>query len=145
MRIRDLLPDKDSLITRDYWLKRSQLGQPMMTYIPTCLPTLPMEFPISVTALRSVKRGQNSNWRYSSTRNPNLIGLPFGTGEAGSYPVVRMGRRTVDSTVRGFRSPIPRRAEQTIATRPLPQPERIREAAESNGSKCLQQNSGNES
>ena len=26
------------VITRDYWLKRGQLGQPMMTYIPTCLP-----------------------------------------------------------------------------------------------------------
>ena len=31
MRIRDLLPNKDALITRDYWLKRSQLGQPMLT------------------------------------------------------------------------------------------------------------------
>lgn len=38
MRVRDLLPDKDALITRDYWLKRSQLGQPTLTYIPTCLP-----------------------------------------------------------------------------------------------------------
>ncbi|MBN9616216.1 MAG: SLBB domain-containing protein, partial [Acidobacteriales bacterium] len=27
MRIRDLLPNKDALITRDYWLKRSQLGR----------------------------------------------------------------------------------------------------------------------
>ena len=87
MRIRDLLPDKDALITRDYWLKRSQLGQPMMTYIPTCLPTSPYGIPDFRYGIAFGDEGENSNWRYSSTRNPNLIGLPFGTGEAGSYPV----------------------------------------------------------
>src|SRR3984885_14549767 len=49
MRVRDLLPNKDVLITRDYWLKRSQLGQPMLTYIPTCLPATPY----GITNLRS--------------------------------------------------------------------------------------------
>ncbi len=88
MRIRDLLPDKDALITRDYWLKRSQLGQPMMTYIPTCLPTSPYGIPDFRYGIAFGDEGENSNWRYSSTRNPNLIGLPFGAGEGGSYPVV---------------------------------------------------------
>src|SRR5882757_6101565 len=37
MRVHDLFPDKDSLITRDYWLKRGVLGQPVLTYIPTCV------------------------------------------------------------------------------------------------------------
>jgi protein involved in polysaccharide export with SLBB domain len=87
MRIRDLIPDKDALITRDYWLKRSQLGQPMMTYIPTCLPTTPFGIPDLRYGLPFGDEGENANWRYSSTRNPNLIGLPFGSGEAGSYPV----------------------------------------------------------
>ncbi len=45
MRVHDLLPNKDALITREYWLKRSQLGQPMMTYIPTCLPATPYGIP----------------------------------------------------------------------------------------------------
>ena len=86
MRIRDLLPDKDALITRDYWLKRSQLGQPLLTYIPTCLPTTPFGVPGLRYGIPFGDEGENPNWRYSSTRNPNLIGLPFGNNEAGSHP-----------------------------------------------------------
>jgi protein involved in polysaccharide export with SLBB domain len=78
MRIRDLLPDKDALITRDYWLKRGQLGQPVLTYIPTCLPTTPFGIPGLIYGIPVGEEGQNPNWRYSSTRNPNLIGLAFG-------------------------------------------------------------------
>jgi protein involved in polysaccharide export with SLBB domain len=79
MRIRDLLPDKDALITRDYWLKRGQLGQPVLTYIPTCLPTTPFGIPGLIYGIPLGEEGQNPNWRYSSTRNPNLIGLAFGS------------------------------------------------------------------
>jgi protein involved in polysaccharide export with SLBB domain len=86
MHVRDLLPDKDALITRDYWLKRSQLGQPLLTYIPTCLPTTPFGIPGLRYGIPFGEEGENPNWRYSSTRNPNLIGLPFGSGETGSYP-----------------------------------------------------------
>lgn len=35
MRISDLIPDKDSLITRNYWWKRSQLGLPAPEFEPT--------------------------------------------------------------------------------------------------------------
>jgi protein involved in polysaccharide export with SLBB domain len=84
MRVRDLLPDKDALITRDYWLKHSQLGQPMMTYVPTCLPTTPYGIPDLRYGIPFGDEGENPNWRYSSTRNPNLIGLPFGSRETGS-------------------------------------------------------------
>ena len=86
MRIRDLLPDKDALITRDYWLKRSQLGQPLLTYIPICLPATPFGIPGLRYGIPFGDEGENPNWRYSSTRNPNLIGLPFGNNEAGSHP-----------------------------------------------------------
>ncbi|MEO6806323.1 MAG: SLBB domain-containing protein, partial [Edaphobacter sp.] len=85
MRIRDLLPDKDALITRDYWLKRSQLGQPMLTYIPSCLPSTPFGIPGLRYGIPFGDEGENPNWRYSSTRNPYLIGLPFGSGESGSH------------------------------------------------------------
>ena len=34
MRISDLIPDKDSLITRDYWWKRAQLGLPAPEFEP---------------------------------------------------------------------------------------------------------------
>ena len=85
MRIRDLLPDKDALITRDYWLKRSQLGQPTLTYIPTCLPLTPYGVPNLRYGIQVGEEGSNPNWRYSSTRNPNLIGLAFGGEEGSSY------------------------------------------------------------
>jgi protein involved in polysaccharide export with SLBB domain len=86
MRVRDLLPNKDALITREYWLKRSQLGQPVLTYIPTCMPTTPFGIPGLRYGIPFGDEGENPNWRYSSTRNPNLIGLPFGNSEAGSRP-----------------------------------------------------------
>ncbi len=34
MRIRDLIPDKEALLTRDYWQKRNQLGLPMLDSTP---------------------------------------------------------------------------------------------------------------
>lgn len=39
MRVGDLFPDKEALITREYWLKRGQLGQPALTYLPPCPPS----------------------------------------------------------------------------------------------------------
>jgi protein involved in polysaccharide export with SLBB domain len=81
MHVRDLIPDKDALITRDYWLKRSQLGQPTMSYIPTCLPMTPYGIPSLRYGIPVGEEGENPNWRYSSTRNPNLTGMPFGTGD----------------------------------------------------------------
>jgi protein involved in polysaccharide export with SLBB domain len=94
MRVRDLLPDKDALITRDYWLKRSQLGQPTLTYIPTCLPLTPYGIPNLRYGIAVGEEGANPNWRYSSTRNPNLIGLAFGNEEGSSY-------RTPDQDMNG--------------------------------------------
>jgi protein involved in polysaccharide export with SLBB domain len=35
MHVSDLIPDKESLITRNYWWKRSQLGLPIPEYEPT--------------------------------------------------------------------------------------------------------------
>lgn len=35
MRVSDLIPDKDSLITRNYWWKRTQLGLPAPEFEPT--------------------------------------------------------------------------------------------------------------
>jgi protein involved in polysaccharide export with SLBB domain len=91
MRVRDLIPDKDALITRDYWLKRSQLGQPMMTYVPTCLPQTPYGIPDLRYGIPAGEEGEHPNWRYSSTRNPNLVGLPFGHPEGtGSQSPIQM-------------------------------------------------------
>jgi protein involved in polysaccharide export with SLBB domain len=38
MKVGDLFPDREALITRDYWLKRGQLGQPVLSYVPVCPP-----------------------------------------------------------------------------------------------------------
>jgi len=34
MRVRDIIPDKDALLTRDYWLQRSELGLPILDSTP---------------------------------------------------------------------------------------------------------------
>ena len=81
MRVKDLIPDKDSLITRDYWLKRAQLGQPGLTFIPTCAPDTPFGIPSLRYGIPVGEEGDNPNWRYSSTRNTNLFGLVFGNTE----------------------------------------------------------------
>jgi protein involved in polysaccharide export with SLBB domain len=86
MRVKDLIPDKDSLITRDYWLKRAQLGQPGLTFIPTCPPKTPFGIPGLRYGIPVGEEGDNPNWRYSSTRNSNLFGLPFGTSWGSSSP-----------------------------------------------------------
>lgn len=84
MRVLDLIPDKDALITRDYWLKRSQLGQPALSYIPTCPPQTPYGIPDLRYGIPAGEEGEHPNWRYSSTRNSNLIGLVFGGMEGTS-------------------------------------------------------------
>lgn len=73
MRVKDLLPSKDALITRDYWLKRSQLGQPMLTYVPTCLPTTPYGIPILRFGIPAGEEGDDPFWRYSSSMNYKLL------------------------------------------------------------------------
>ena len=102
MRVRDLIPDKDALVTRDYWLKRSQLGQPMMTYIPTCLPQTPYGIPDLRYGIPAGEEGEHPNWRYSSTRNPNLIGLPFGRPEGNGSQLTGQARDDAPSTDGGL-------------------------------------------
>ena len=51
MRLSDLIPDQDSLMTRDYWWKRSQLGLPSPEFEPVPAfstmwqPTVPVDLP----------------------------------------------------------------------------------------------------
>lgn len=51
MRLSDLIPDKNSLITRDYWWKRSQLGlptpefEPLANFPPMVQPNHPLDLP----------------------------------------------------------------------------------------------------
>jgi protein involved in polysaccharide export with SLBB domain len=77
MRVHDLFPDKDALITRDYWLKRSQLGQPTLTYIPTCLPNTPYGIPNLRYGVAVGEGGADPVWSYSASRTSNLIGWEY--------------------------------------------------------------------
>jgi protein involved in polysaccharide export with SLBB domain len=92
MRVKDLFPNKDALITRDYWLMRAQLGQPGLTFIPTCQPNKPYGIPNLRYGIPVGEEGENPLWRYSSTKNNvDLVGSTFGnpdgqgnTGNTGS-------------------------------------------------------------
>jgi protein involved in polysaccharide export with SLBB domain len=44
MRVRDLIPSKESLLTPDYWLRREQLGLPVADFQPM-MPPMKMETP----------------------------------------------------------------------------------------------------
>ena len=77
MHVSDLIPDKDSLITRNYWWKRSQLGLPAPEFEP--LPNLtnlrqPMEeqtIPLNARSQRATSRqgdGSQQN-QYGSQQN----------------------------------------------------------------------------
>jgi protein involved in polysaccharide export with SLBB domain len=57
MRLSDLIPDRDSLLTRDYWWKRAQLGLPAPEFEPA--PTLAgMHQPSSPVDLRQAEQDQ---------------------------------------------------------------------------------------
>lgn len=98
MRVRDLFPDKESLITRDYWLKRSQLGQPMMTYVPTCLPTTAYGVPSLRYGIPVGDEGEDTFWKYSSSQEYRALrGYPVdnrkdaGANYIGSSPLRSFG------------------------------------------------------
>ena len=58
MRLSDLIPDKDSLITRDYWWKRASLGLPAPEFQPVPAlsakrqPTNPIDLPLQQSLMR---------------------------------------------------------------------------------------------
>ena len=56
----------------------------MLSYIPTCRPMTPYGVPDLRYGIPAGDEGEHPNWRYSSTRNPNLFGLTFGGVEGTS-------------------------------------------------------------
>jgi protein involved in polysaccharide export with SLBB domain len=89
MHVSDLIPDKDSLITRNYWWKRAQLGlpapefQPLQSFPDLRQPTSPTELPRQ----RLVQTPTNDE-STSSANSPT--GQPYETGNSqgnpGNYP-----------------------------------------------------------
>src|SRR6185437_6709193 len=75
MRLSDLIPDRNSLLTRDYWWKRAQAGLPAPQFEPVPmlaaqsqpsravdLRTRAKNFPRSAAECRSLNAAYNSNW-----------------------------------------------------------------------------------
>lgn len=80
MRLSELMPDRDSLVRRDYWWHRTQLGLPA----PEFLPPRPDDLAERPSAVESPEK--ETNWNYavierldSSTMTTSLI--PFGLGK----------------------------------------------------------------
>jgi protein involved in polysaccharide export with SLBB domain len=65
MRLSDLMPDRDSLVSRDYWWRRTQLGLPAPEFVPslnTLAPQLEMGL---VPKQRSGSRSEQQDGSYS--------------------------------------------------------------------------------
>lgn len=74
MRIRDLIPDKDSLVTRDYWQRRIALGLPAPAYTPLFSayppPVAPATTPNASTNPAVPAEGQSANGGFDTQGNP---------------------------------------------------------------------------
>ena len=86
MRVGDLFPDRDALLTRDYWLRRAQLGKPILNYTPYCSSDSngPQSF-----------AGSRSNSTLGGTSENGDAGPSAGNGNVGT------GRANGDNTVVG--------------------------------------------
>ena len=70
MRITDLIPDKESLITRDYWWRRSQLGLPSLEFEPVA-GLQSMRQPAENGAITLKRPVENDSDSSDSAQNPN--------------------------------------------------------------------------
>ena len=86
MRLSDLIPDRDSLLTRDYWWKRAQLGLPSPEFEPVPMlaaqsqPSYPVDlrtrakkFPLSAAECRAYNGAYDSNWYRCNQYGPNGV------------------------------------------------------------------------
>ncbi len=89
MRISDLIPDKDALVTRNYWQKRNELGQMQPEYTP--LPN--SQNPEGTTQL---PRGTE----YGTQRN-NELGRNSNTGLVNRDNATTVAPNSTDSTMYG--------------------------------------------
>jgi protein involved in polysaccharide export with SLBB domain len=88
MKLSDLIPDKESLITRDYWWKRSQLGLPSPEFQPLPAlsglrqPTNPVDLPLQSMLQRRRLQQQALNKAQTQGQNSNQNQMPGSTQNA---------------------------------------------------------------
>lgn len=71
MHVSELFPEKDALTTRDYWLRRGQLGKPVLTYVPVCPPIRSRDRGVPLTPTDGSSSTNNS----SNNRSQNDLDL----------------------------------------------------------------------
>jgi len=75
MRLSDLIPDRDSLLTRDYWWKRAQLGLAAPEFQPVS-PLATMRQPSSPVDLLQAAQSQEANTRMGAAPQNGLANSP---------------------------------------------------------------------
>ena len=81
MRLSDLIPDKESLITRDYWWKRAALGMPAPEFQPVPAlsalrqPTTPIDLPLQQSLMRqhAIPPTQNGEAQPNGRQRPGAV------------------------------------------------------------------------
>ena len=89
MRVRDLIPDKEALLTRDYWEQRNQLGLPVLDSTPDVRRYAP-DAPIGQVNGKAV--------------SPSPSALVLASPNANDSDTNVFGSTTVDTTQPGMRS-----------------------------------------
>ncbi len=101
MRLSDLIPDKESLLTRDYWWKRVSLGMPAPEFQPLPAlsalrqPTNPIDLPLQQMIMSrrqantqqtaNATPGQNQSQNQSQTRPPDDTSAYYWDNSQGAY------------------------------------------------------------
>ncbi|HTV05685.1 MAG TPA: SLBB domain-containing protein [Acidobacteriaceae bacterium] len=96
MRLSDLIPDRDSLLSRDYWWKRAQLGLPTPEFEPVPVlaaqsqPSYPVDlrsreenFPLTAAQCRAYNAAYDSNWYHCNPYGNNGAPNPDRAGTNG--------------------------------------------------------------
>lgn len=137
MRLSDLIPDRESLITRNYWWRRAQLGiptpdfEPLQNYPALTQPSHP--FDLQLEKQRQARLQQEMQQEYgqaqqggSSSRYPSMQQEPYNSG-SGSYlqtqqrlQQLNQNEEQTNNTASSVASQAEVRTENTMgATKPL--------------------------
>ena len=133
MRLSDLIPDKESLITRDYWWKRASLGMPAPEFQPVPAlsalrqPATPIDLPLQQSLMRQHAIPRAAEWRGAAERRerPGAARSPTGarrmapttgTTPRGPRPARLTGRQI---TTQGANGGAGQQSSQNAAQRPI--------------------------
>jgi len=94
MRLSDLMPDRDSLVTRDYWWQRTQLGLPAPEFAPVVAPSQPFAQDNSSGPAQKASYTNPSYTNPSNTKPSNTNSSGAANALAGIEVNVHTGKET---------------------------------------------------